>query len=109
MKRINMVRKNLLKSVKKAIHKIEPDAQIILYGSQSRGDSTSESDWDFLILVDGPIDDNRIDRIRHLLYEIEWDSGQVISSIMRNRREWNSYPYTSTPFFENITREGIAL
>jgi len=104
-----MVRKNLLMSIKKAIHEIEPDAQIILYGSQSRMDSGPESDWDFLILVDGPIGDNRIDRIRHIFYEIEWDSGQVISSIIRNRKKWNSHPYTSTPFYENITHEGIAL
>ncbi|MDL1977953.1 MAG: nucleotidyltransferase domain-containing protein [Deltaproteobacteria bacterium] len=104
-----MVREALLRSVKKAVHEIEPDAQIILYGSQSRRDSGPESDWDFLILVDGPIDDNRIDRIRHVLYEIEWDLGEVISSIIRNRKKWNSHPYTSTPIFENIAREGIAL
>ena len=104
-----MTTEDLRKSVKKTIHEIEPGAQIILYGSRSRNDSHNESDWDLLILIDGPIDDNRIDRIRHRLYEIEWETGEVMSSIVRNRKEWNSHPYTSTPFFKNISREGITL
>ena len=58
-----------------------PEAEIFLYGSRSRGDALSESDWDFLILVNGFISDERTDRIRHRLYEIEWESGEVISSI----------------------------
>lgn len=104
-----MKREDLLKIVKKVVHEIEPSAQIILYGSQSRRDSDHESDWDFLILVDGPIEDDRIDRIRHRLYEVEWDTGEVISSIVRNSKEWNSNPNVSTPFYENINREGITL
>ena len=104
-----MTRKDLLKSIKGTIHEIEPDAQIILYGSQSRRDSSLESDWDLLILVDGPIDDNRIDRIRHRLYEIEWDNCEVISSIVRNRNEWNSSSNVSTPFYKNISQEGTTL
>ena len=48
-----MKREKLLKQVKQAVHEVEPDAGIILYGSRSRGDSVSDSDWDFLILVDG--------------------------------------------------------
>lgn len=91
------------------VHDIEADAQIILYGSQSRGDSGTESDWDFLILVDGPVDDERVDRIRHRLYEVEWDTGEVISSIMRNPKEWDSHPNASTPFYDNIRREGTTL
>ncbi len=99
-----MTREDLLKIIKRIVHEIEPGAQIVLSGSQSRRDSGPESDWDFLILVDGIIDDERIDRIRHRLYEVEWDTGEVISSIVRNSKEWNSYPSSSTPFYENISR-----
>ena len=104
-----MKREDLLNSIKYVIEEIEPGAQIVLYGSQSRRNSTSESDWDFLILVDGPIDENRIDRIRHRLYEIEWNTGVVISSIIRNHEEWNSSPYSSTPFHDHVTQDGITL
>jgi uncharacterized protein len=61
----------LLKRVKQAVHEVEPEAEIILYGSRARDEAESESDWDFLILVDGHVNDARIDAIRHQLYEIE--------------------------------------
>ena len=95
--------------MKEAVIEIEPEAEIILYGSRSRGDSTIESDWDLLILLEGTIDDKRIDRIRYQLYEIEWDSGEVLSSIIRNRKEWHSYPYTSMPLYHKVKNEGIRL
>ena len=104
-----MDRDPLLKQVKEAVLKIEPTAEIILYGSRARGDSKAESDWDFLVLVDGPVDDDRVDRIRHRLYEIEWESDQVLSSIVRSRKEWDSQPLTDTPFHRNVELEGITL
>lgn len=104
-----MDRGELLKQINQAVSEFEPGAEIILYGSRSRGDAVSESDWDFLIIVDGPLDDERTDRIRHRLYEIEWESGEVISSIVRTREEWDSRQYQVLPFHQSVTREGIRL
>jgi len=104
-----MNREELLEQVKEAIDEVEPGAEIILYGSRSRGDSTSESDWDFLILIDGAVDDERTDRIRHRLYQIEWESGEVLSSIVRNRGEWDSFPYRAMPLHQRVEHEGIVL
>jgi predicted nucleotidyltransferase len=56
-------------------------------GSRTRGDAASELDLDFVVLVDGPLSDARTDRVRHRLYEIERDSGEVISSIIRTREQ----------------------
>lgn len=44
----------LLRRIKKLVHEIVPDAQIILYGSRARGDAHANSDYDILILVNGP-------------------------------------------------------
>ncbi len=99
----------LTEQIKKAVQEVEPDAETILYGSRSRGDALVESDWDLLILVDGPISDKRTDRIRHKLYEIEWEYGEVISSIVRTREEWNSSLYQAIPFHQRVKREGIRL
>jgi predicted nucleotidyltransferase len=104
-----MNRKQLLKQIKQAVHEVEPNAEIILYGSRSRGDAVSESDWDFLILVDGPLSDDRTDRIRHRLYEVEWESEEVISSIIRNREQWHSSSYQAMPFHQKVEQEGIRL
>ena len=104
-----MKRNELIEQVRNTVQEVEPEAEIILYGSRSRGDALPESDWDFLILVDGPIDDERTDRVRHRLYEIEWDSGEVISSIVRDRKEWNSELYQAMPFRQRVQQEGMRL
>jgi predicted nucleotidyltransferase len=104
-----MKRDELITQIRQAVHEIEPESEIILYGSRSRGDALSDSDWDFLILVDGSTSDERTDRIRHRLYEIEWESGEVISSIVRNREEWDSDLYQTMPFHQRVRQEGMRL
>ena len=104
-----MNRDELLKQIRQTVREVEPDAEIILYGSRSRGDAVLESDWDLLILVDGHLNDERTDQIRHRLYEVEWESGEVISSIVRNRKEWNSDLYQAMPFYKRVSQEGIRL
>jgi predicted nucleotidyltransferase len=104
-----MNREALLECVKQAIREMEPNAEIILYGSRARKDSDAHSDWDFLILLDGPVNDERIDKIRHRLYEIEWECDEVLCSIVRNRKEWNSPLYNSMPFHQNVELDGIVL
>ena len=100
---------DLLRQVKKTVLRLVPDAQVILYGSRSRKDAGPESDWDFLVLTDCVVDDKLTDSIRHQLYEIEWETGEVLSVIVRNRSDWNSLPLATTPFHANIESEGMAL
>ena len=99
----------LLKRVKQAVHEVEPTADIVLYGSHARGDAHAESDWDFLILLDGVVDDARTDAIRHRLYEIEWDCGEVLCSIVRSRQEWDSSLQQATPFAKTLRAQGIRM
>jgi uncharacterized protein len=104
-----MKKSDLIEHIREAVHEVELEAEIILYGSRSRGEAHSESDWDLLILVDGPISDERTDRIRHRLYELEWEYGEVISSIVRTREEWNSTLYQAIPFRQRVQQEGTRL
>lgn len=99
----------ILSQVKQLVHKIEPDAEIILYGSRARGDASPDSDWDFLILVNGPVDADRTDRVRHALYELEWDIGEVLSSIVRDRTEWQTPLYQATSLYQAVQAEGVTL
>jgi len=99
----------LLKRVKQAVYAVEAEADIILYGSRSRHEAGPESDWDFLILVHGPVGDARADAIRHRLYEIEWESGEVLCAIVRSREDWHSPLYCAMPFHENVERDGVPL
>lgn len=99
----------LLSKVKKSILQVEPSAEVILFGSRARNDFSQFSDWDFLVLVDGEINSARIDKIRHLLYEIEWETGEVISTIVKSRQLWNNPDYRVVPLHKSVEREGILL
>ena len=66
-----MNREVLLEGVKQAVRESGPGAEIILYGSHSRRDSDTQSDWDLGVLVDDPVNDERVDRIPHHLCELE--------------------------------------
>jgi predicted nucleotidyltransferase len=99
----------ILSKVKEAVLKLEPSAEIILYGSRARDDYHEHSDWDFLILLAGQTDARRTDRIRYALYEIELDTDQIISSIVRSRQEWDSPRYSVVPLHSNVERDGIRV
>src|SRR5215475_11065008 len=102
-------RAELLERVKQAVHEVEPAADIVLYGSRARGEAHAESDWDFLILLDGVVDEARTDTIRHRLYHIEWDCGEVLCSMVRSRQEWNSPLHQATPFSQMVQAQGIPI
>ena len=104
-----MDRDKLLDRVRNVVRDVEPDAEIILYGSRARGDEIKESDWDFLVLVDGPLDERRTDKIRHCLYEIEWECGEVLSCIVRTREEWKSSLYKTMPLYKRVKDHGVSL
>ena len=104
-----MKRDELLEQVKQTVREIAPDADIILYGSRARGDAQAESDWDFLILLDGVVDDARTDAIRHRLYEIEWDCDEVLSSMVRSRQEWDTPLHQVMPLSKVIREQGILI
>jgi uncharacterized protein len=99
-------RAKLLERVKQVVREVEPQADIVLYGSRARGEAHAESDWDFLILLDGVVDDTRIDAVRYRLYEIEWDCGEVLCSIVRSRQEWDSPLQQVTPFARILREQG---
>ena len=106
---ITATTEKILSQVKQLIHQIEPDAEIILYGSRARDDAAPDSDWDFLILLNGPVDEVRTNRIRHALYELEWDIGEVLSSIVRDRSKWQTSLYQPTSLYQAVQKEGVTL
>ncbi len=115
MRSINRVDKKrvggskLLHQIQHNIRSIIPNADIILYGSRARGEEKEDSDWDLLILVDQPVDANLTMELRDRLYEIELETGQILSSIIRSKQEWNSPKYSVLPFKQRVEQEGVLL
>lgn len=98
-----------LQRVVEEVTKLEPTAQVFLYGSRARGDATKDSDWDFLVLLDRDVDQRITDRIRHHLYEIEWETDTVISSIIRSKAVWELPKIQQTPFYQATKQDAILL
>jgi len=81
----------VLENISTAIHKQDPKAQAFLFGSRARGDNKSDSDWDILILINSQIVTSEIeDRFRDVLYNIELESGQIISAFIYSRAYWKN-------------------
>lgn len=95
--------------IKAAIQAIEPDATVILYGSRARGSAQADSDWDLLVLVDGVVDLSRKRAIRRALYDLEWETGEVITSAIKNREAWNAPRLRVSPFYQAVARDGVTL
>ena len=98
-----------MNQIKRIIKSREPSAKIYLYGSRSRGTAKDDSDWDLLILLNKDNISSEAEReITNPLYDLEFDTGEVISPMIYSEKEWNS-KYKVTPFYQNVMKEGKLL
>jgi len=99
----------LLRRCKEAIRRVVPDADVILYGSRARGQAHEHSDYDILIVVNGPVDMALREEILSAVYPLELDTGALLTLLTYDKRQWNSPLYCAMPFHKNVEREGILL
>lgn len=101
-------KEKILEIIKITLHSVAPDAQIILFGSQARGDEKPESDWDILIIVDDKkMVRSEYDKLTYPLYDLGWEMGAHFSACVYSKSEWENRKFT--PFYKNIEKEGILL
>ena len=99
----------LLTRIKKIVTEKDPSAKIYLYGSRVKGTAKSNSDWDILILLKRNNIPLEIEQeITYPLYDLEFETGEVISPMVYSEKEWNT-KYKVTPFYHNVMREGELL
>jgi predicted nucleotidyltransferase len=99
---------HISKLIRSNIAEVDPDAQVILYGSRARGDARKDSDWDILVLTDYPVDLKKESLFRDHLYELEIRTGESLSLFVYSLTDWNT-KHRISPFYQNITKQGILL
>ncbi|MCF8361175.1 MAG: nucleotidyltransferase domain-containing protein [Prolixibacteraceae bacterium] len=99
----------IIEQIKSTVNKVEPKATVILFGSHARGDYNKNSDIDLLVLVDKEII-TRTDQknIKYPLYDIEIETGTIISPLIYSKNDWENI-HRKTPFYENVSNEGVEL
>ncbi len=99
---------NILGEIKRAVYEIEPQAEVILFGSRARNEAKDDSDWDILILVPYPVNLEGEQKFRHKLFEIELEYGQAISTFVYSKSDWQTR-HRVTPLYQNIEQDGVVL
>ncbi len=99
---------NIVKRIRTSIKEIDPNAQIIIFGSRARGDAKEESDWDILILTSYPVSTEIERAFRNNLFDLEIETGEVFSTFVYQKHIWNT-KHKVTPLYRNIKREGVRI
>jgi len=101
--------KKILLKIKQLVNLTEPSATIILYGSHARGQNKKQSDIDLLILVDNDkVTYSDEQRIKYPLYDLEFETGKVISPLIFSRNDWETR-HSTTLFYKNVKKDGVQL
>ncbi len=103
-----MTDEQFLQEVKRYVHEIDPQAEVWLFGSRARGDAREDSDWDFLVLTEKPVNQLLKNRLRELFFEVELDNNKVIGSIIHSKQEWEDN-HKVTPLYRNIKRDAMVV
>ncbi|WP_372947369.1 nucleotidyltransferase domain-containing protein [Mariniphaga sp.] len=94
--------------IKNCINEIDPNANVILYGSRARGDERQDSDWDILILTDYPTSLETERKFRNQLYDLELETGESFSIFVYSKQDWQT-KQRITPYYQNVIAEGVSL
>jgi predicted nucleotidyltransferase len=101
--------KKILAELKKGLTALygERLVNLILYGSQARGDAKPGSDIDLMVVLKDPIDYRQErQRVWEISYDLSYENDEVVSCILMSQKRFET---EESPLLMNVRREGLAL
>ena len=93
---------NRIKQVGQAT--LPPKSSLLLYGSRARGDNHEDSDWDLLLLLDQPVnDDADFKKYVYPIMERGFDMWQYFSIQTYTKNDWYNGPHAM--FYFNVEKD----
>jgi len=99
---------NISRKIRQTVQSVDPEVEIILYGSRARGDEKPDSDWDILVLTRYPVDLATEQQFRDKIYDLELETGEPLSIFVYSKEDWHKNKRI-TPFYHNVVEEGVHL
>ena len=99
--------KPLISRIKSHLIKLngEKIRKVILYGSHARGEATTDSDIDILVVVDDSLDPVEVRKsLSDIIFDILLEEGELVSVIAVPESFYSSY---NSPFLLNVKEEGV--
>ncbi|MCJ7458966.1 MAG: nucleotidyltransferase domain-containing protein [candidate division Zixibacteria bacterium] len=101
--------KPLLPQIRKLLERVYGNrlVDVFLYGSFAKGRANKESDIDIAVILKGKVNKGKeIDKICEVLYDLELDTGELISVYPLSENELENSIW---PLYQHIKKEGIKI
>jgi len=100
----------ILSKVAPELYNIVPKgSRILLFGSRARGTEQSDSDWDFLVLLnrEGRASTDDYNTIGYSINMVFWMMDYDVNTIIQTESEWSAKSFT--PFYKNVMEDAVVI
>jgi uncharacterized protein len=86
-----------------------PVAEILLFGSKSRGDDGVDSDIDLLVLTSRPLSHRERHDVCDALFPVEMAHDVLISPLVIPEAEWTTGAFSVLPIRAEVDEQGVRV